>query len=627
MGHQANDKDHNGRVDSADVARDALTLGGVDPSQYAQLPVEEADLAFNPVSDTYVADAGGINDLAEQMYANANYGTIKLDPAQDYSNEPEIYLRPGITLDGGGQVIGADGDHDVVNIAPNAQLKNATVSGLSAPTSEIVNLSNDKWSDYSRIDETREGNDRFHIALNPGSGTIARWEVRPPAHNLYIFGSDTAEASGSRAACLTMQNSGGNTAFQLISNIYCWRHDVGVKLVADDATPDVEDDSGAFTNGVQMTNIACDGNLWANWWHTGTDPDVNANTFYNVQFQAREYPSEHPTQHGIVIDTGGYNDWHGHIWDLGKYDGHVMWIRNPTGDGVVEPGNIVHMTGKGLANRVPDVRNDPGVSMCGIQDTTRTFHGTVPGDTNYDTAEFMGIGTLRGSILGARNAVDPSSLPDDSIQLARAAGAESIRLAARGIDYQGNPNDWVYSLGDEDTPVSGQHTTAGNAYNQRVLQREGGVTMTLASADCAPQTTITVVDVDGNAAADPMTIDCEGTETISGQASLTLDTDYEWVRLQPDESQDNWLVVGRGTPSGGGATVVASGTVTLSSGSGAVDTGVSADTGYHYDLRLSPQSAGDVAGSLEHNGTSYTVRVEENTTSNNPDVAYELVRS
>jgi hypothetical protein len=72
--------------------------------------------------------------------------------------------------------------------------------------------------------------------------------------------------------------------------------------------------------------------------------------------------------------------------------------------------------------------------------------------------------------------------------------------------------------------------------------------------------------------------------------------------------------------------LAASGSTTLSSGSGTVDTGVATDSG-HYDINLNPGAA-DIAMSLDGSGTNYVVHFEENSTSvGNPTVDWELIQS
>ena len=72
--------------------------------------------------------------------------------------------------------------------------------------------------------------------------------------------------------------------------------------------------------------------------------------------------------------------------------------------------------------------------------------------------------------------------------------------------------------------------------------------------------------------------------------------------------------------------LAASGSTTLSSGSGTVDTGVATDSD-HYDVNVNPGAA-DIAVSLDGSGSNYVIHLEENTTSvGNPTVDWQLIRS
>jgi len=76
----------------------------------------------------------------------------------------------------------------------------------------------------------------------------------------------------------------------------------------------------------------------------------------------------------------------------------------------------------------------------------------------------------------------------------------------------------------------------------------------------------------------------------------------------------------------GALEIVHEDTITLSGTVGQDDTGVAVDTSAYYMALPSPQSQGNIALSLEHNGSTYVVHAEENGTSDNPDVGYILVR-
>lgn len=70
--------------------------------------------------------------------------------------------------------------------------------------------------------------------------------------------------------------------------------------------------------------------------------------------------------------------------------------------------------------------------------------------------------------------------------------------------------------------------------------------------------------------------------------------------------------------------VVDTGSVSLTNGTGTANTGITADEAKYYDVSIMPQSNGDVAASLEYDGTTIIIHIEENTTTNNPTVNYRL---
>lgn len=69
----------------------------------------------------------------------------------------------------------------------------------------------------------------------------------------------------------------------------------------------------------------------------------------------------------------------------------------------------------------------------------------------------------------------------------------------------------------------------------------GAITLTLDSDDCVNGRRITVKDQSGDAAANNITIDTEGAETINGGASTTISTNYGTVTLEA--YSDEWYIV------------------------------------------------------------------------------------
>lgn len=90
---------------------------------------------------------------------------------------------------------------------------------------------------------------------------------------------------------------------------------------------------------------------------------------------------------------------------------------------------------------------------------------------------------------------------------------------------------------------SGQTDGTGMPQTELVDTSAGTFTRTLASADAAEGTEITIKDSGGNANSNNITVDTEGGETIDGAPSITLDADNESVTLVSDGS--NWFVKSR----------------------------------------------------------------------------------
>jgi hypothetical protein len=102
--------------------------------------------------------------------------------------------------------------------------------------------------------------------------------------------------------------------------------------------------------------------------------------------------------------------------------------------------------------------------------------------------------------------------------------------------------------------ASANHTTGGEEIVLvDTVAIGGGSTVTLASADATEGAAIAVVDRTGGASGATITVDTEGSETLNGSNSITVDTDYGAARLISDGS--NWVTAGGGTGGGGGVTI------------------------------------------------------------------------
>jgi hypothetical protein len=202
------------------------------------------------------------------------------------------------------------------------------------------------------------------------------------------------------------------------------------------------------------------------------------------------------------------------------------------------------------------------------------------------------------------------------------------------------------TINETDSPYS---ATAGESV--WIHAASGAVEVTLPAPVAGTNVRVVVVD-----AANTVTVARNGTESIDGTATdltidqvrtLVLESDGTNWRTVADTAADvsasdvsgfdeaaqdavgatvtNGLVYDDGNNETG-LDIQTTGTVTLSDGAGTDDTGVAVDRSRYWQVWPSPQAPGDVALSLEDDGATYIVHAEENTTSNNPDVEYALVR-
>jgi DUF4097 and DUF4098 domain-containing protein YvlB len=75
-----------------------------------------------------------------------------------------------------------------------------------------------------------------------------------------------------------------------------------------------------------------------------------------------------------------------------------------------------------------------------------------------------------------------------------------------------------------------------------MLVTTGGVTITLPDATTVSSGhTVNVKDSGGNAGGDPITIDTVSAQTIDGNLTATLDTDYQSITVVSDGS--DWVIV------------------------------------------------------------------------------------
>jgi len=120
-----------------------------------------------------------------------------------------------------------------------------------------------------------------------------------------------------------------------------------------------------------------------------------------------------------------------------------------------------------------------------------------------------------------------------------------------GTLYDASAGEFLRGVLDQNRNTSSvsSNTTTSDEEILFVDTSGGAVTITLASADAVDGNHIIVVDSGGSADSNPLTIDTEGSETIDGVSSVTVETAYGAQVLSSDGT--NWFTAGGGSAGGG----------------------------------------------------------------------------
>lgn len=136
------------------------------------------------------------------------------------------------------------------------------------------------------------------------------------------------------------------------------------------------------------------------------------------------------------------------------------------------------------------------------------------------------------------------------------AGRDQVYIATDEGDiwYSFDGADWS-SAGFEsrlipETLVDADTMTAGERY-VRVDTSLSAITVTLSTSDAVDTNMVTLKDVAGNAGTNAVTIETEGSATIDGATSGTLDSNYQSAELRYAADTDEWEVINITGSSGG----------------------------------------------------------------------------
>lgn len=161
---------------------------------------------------------------------------------------------------------------------------------------------------------------------------------------------------------------------------------------------------------------------------------------------------------------------------------------------------------------------------------------------------------------GENGGLTVNQIPDEFVEGSFLAGIQITDDLEDGevLQYDANTNKWVTQTINIETTggvernsrnqVSSDVSTNTNDYYIGVDTSSGSYTVTLSSSDATDGRTIVIHDDGSNASGNPITVNTEGSETISGAnygsdlSTVTLNTDNESVTLRANNN-GNWFVV------------------------------------------------------------------------------------
>jgi hypothetical protein len=170
-----------------------------------------------------------------------------------------------------------------------------------------------------------------------------------------------------------------------------------------------------------------------------------------------------------------------------------------------------------------------------VNNEVRFFSDSSDGGGNFTFRDIDGV----GDILNLFGSTGEVRIPNGDVT----DGTNTIYDASASHIPRERLDDQLLT-----TTVS-SNTTTSNEEIIYVDSSAGSITITLASADALDGNQITIVDVGGNAEANPITIDTESGETIDGGSSTIIETNYSAFSVASDGT--NWFTTGAGTGGGG----------------------------------------------------------------------------
>jgi hypothetical protein len=341
------------------------TRAGGSPATAAGDESDAADAAAPATAGTGIAltRPGDVQAALLGTYEDHRRGVVRLDPTETY-RFADLRVPPYVTLDLNGAWVRPARDANVFEVAPAGHVCNGVVDVPGADidyNSAVVSCDNDYWRVGPGASVMAGPDEPMHDILYDTADKPLRWRCRGPARDLFLNGprqSDTTSVG------VSLATSASGIAFQSVQEVYAYGFGTGLELRCD--APDGGDGYG-FINGNAFERLFLDAQTDAAIALRGTDPDVNANHFLDVQIQPGRSVGSDGTDTCVFVGTGEGNRFVGTVWDPQKIAAHSFWFAGESAENFGAGDENVFVTSErdmgGLRRKV---RDDVGLSRSGF---------------------------------------------------------------------------------------------------------------------------------------------------------------------------------------------------------------------------------------------------------------------
>jgi hypothetical protein len=340
--------------------------GGPSPSAAASddpAAQDVADAAGATGTGHTLTPPGEVQAALTATYEAHRKGVVRLNPTATYT-VADLQIPPYVTLDLNGAWVRPGRDANVFEVAPAGHVRNGVVDIAGAGidyTSAVVGCDNDYWRVGPGASVMAGPEEPLHDILYDSADKPLRCRCRGPARDLFLNGPRDADTT---SVGVSLSTSASGIAFQSVQEVYVYGFGTGLELRCD--APGGGDGYG-FVNGNAFERLFFDAQTDAAIALRGTDPDVNANNFLDVQIQPDRGVGSDGTDTCVFVGTGDGNQFVGTVWDPQKISANSLWFAGESAENRgADDRNVFVTNERALGALRQKVRDDVGLDRSGF---------------------------------------------------------------------------------------------------------------------------------------------------------------------------------------------------------------------------------------------------------------------